>query len=85
MTGDPITVGGREGAILEEVARLRDERNRETVTSRLVAQGMNLSSKQVGPILDTFADGRYLEPWGSSTPQTYIIKFDGDVEISTPD
>jgi CTP-dependent riboflavin kinase len=63
----------RRGVALRRIRTLRDERNRDTVKSYLVAETTDYSPKEMARTLVSLADDGYLERWGGSTPQTYRI------------
>jgi hypothetical protein len=66
----------RRAVALRRIRTLRDERNRGTVKSYLVAEHTDYTSKEMAQTLGDLADDGDLERWGSSTPQTYLITLD---------
>jgi len=68
----------RREVALRRIRTLRDERNRGTVKSSLVAEDTEYTSKEMARTLANLADDGHLDRWGSSTPQTYRITLNGD-------
>jgi len=68
----------RREVALQRIRSLRDERNRDTVKSSLVAEPTDYSSKEMARTLVALADEGHLERWGGSTPQTYRITLNDD-------
>jgi len=69
-----MTDNAQRETALRRIRELRDGRGRDSVTAALVAESTEYSSKQIGSTLSTLADEGHLEPWGGSTPQTYLIR-----------
>lgn len=74
--------GGEERCtiVLRRIAKLRDERNRSTVKSAIVAEDTPLSPKEVAPVMSELCDEGKLDRWGNSTPQTYTIELPEDFD-----